>query len=291
MNIVCPLSEISVIAEMQETDDVLFVSYFTQYTGKIKIEYTAVEPVRSLNSKQKTALAGIARHHTLENLTIFTISKEILLKLDSLPVPKEFKEQAKLFLKHIYETGGSKYKSQQFASSRDSPLAYVPKAEFDSIMEFLKDHSWIKYDLTRTSGGYIYQNLLLTKEGIAEVEKEKPQMPMFGLVSQEITSGNAEVDAKINHARKLFFGENSKEIEKRSACEELCHILEPLRDNLKKIFSGDTETFFNLVNTFDVRHNKITTKQIEHEEQLEWIFYSLLNTINTYVKIKHKTKA
>ena len=61
-----------------------------------------------------------------------------------------------------------------------------------------------------------------------------------------------------------------------------------MRYELKTIFKGDTETFFNLINSFDFRHNKESTKNIEHEEQLEWIFYSLLNSINTYYKMKKK---
>ena len=66
-------------------------------------------------------------------------------------------------------------------------------------------------------------------------------------------------------------------------------MLEPNRyDELKSLFEGDTEYFFRLVNEFNIRHNKVSTKKIEHEEQLEWLFYSLLNTINTFVKLKKK---
>jgi len=60
--------------------------------------------------------------------------------------------------------------------------------------------------------------------------------------------------------------------------------LEPLREELKKTFTSDTKIFFRIVNEFNVKHNKERTKNIQHEEQLEWIFYSLLNTINTYSK-------
>ncbi|HEX4850263.1 MAG TPA: hypothetical protein VFV08_05615, partial [Puia sp.] len=53
-------------------------------------------------------------------------------------------------------------------------------------------------------------------------------------------------------------------------------------------FDGDTEDLFNIVNNFTIRHGKISTKRIVHEEQLEWVFYSLLNTLNTYIKMKKK---
>lgn len=37
---------------------------------------------------------------------------------------------------------------------------------------------------------------------------------------------------------------------------------------------------FAIVNENDIHHNKNSTRAIEHEKQFEWIFYSLLNTIN-----------
>ncbi|MBK8343770.1 MAG: hypothetical protein IPL12_10940 [Bacteroidetes bacterium] len=52
--------------------------------------------------------------------------------------------------------------------------------------------------------------------------------------------------------------------------------------------SKDVNAFFQIVNDFDIRHNKISTKVLEHPEQLEWVFYTLLNSINMYVKLKTK---
>ena len=75
----------------------------------------------------------------------------------------------------------------------------------------------------------------------------------------------------------------------RSACENLSYVLEPLRKDCEVLFTkSDTNVFFKIINDFDIRHNKNTTKQIEFPEQLEWIFYSLLNTINTYTKLKQR---
>jgi hypothetical protein len=129
----------------------------------------------------------------------------------------------------------------------------------------------------------------LTKYGIEEVEKGRPKMPMHDLVSQEISTGDPSIDATIEQARRLFFSEPTSFDSKRSACEALSYVLEPLRNELKDKFDSDTEAFFNIVNTFNIRHNKLSTKRINNEEQLEWVFYSLLNTINTYVKMKKAT--
>ena len=111
---------------------------------------------------------------------------------------------------------------------------------------------------------------------------------MIAVINEKIVTGDDKVDATIEHAKKQFFGTHSTLDSKRSACESLSFVIEPLRNDLSELFSGDTEAFFQIVNTFTVRHNKALTKRIEHEEQLEWIFFSLLNTLNTYVKLKRK---
>ena len=108
-------------------------------------------------------------------------------------------------------------------------------------------------------------------------------------MNQEITTGDPAVDATIRQARKAFFDNPTSFDSKRSACEALSYVLEPLREELKDKFDSDTEAFFNIVNNFNIRHNKLSTRRINNEEQLEWVFYSLLNTINTLVKMKRKT--
>ena len=121
-----------------------------------------------------------------------------------------------------------------------------------------------------------------------EVEKGTSKLPIFGLIDQKIITGRLEDDRNIAHAKSLFFGKDSTLESKRSACQTLSFVLEPLHENLKKSFEGDTEVFFRIVNEFAIRHNKERTKNIQHEEQIERIFYSLLNTINVYVKMKRK---
>src|SRR5205823_301894 len=128
-----------------------------------------------------------------------------------------------------------------------------------------------------------YWGVQLTDIGIDEVEKELPKVPMIGLVNQDITTGDSDIDEQINHAKDLFYQEPQTFERMRSACEALSYVLEPLREETKKYFkSKDIEDFFQIINTFDIRHNKDSTKTIVYEEQLEWVFYALLNTVNTY---------
>lgn len=73
----------------------------------------------------------------------------------------------------------------------------------------------------------------------------------------------------------------------RSACITLAAVLERYRGDLSFAFGKkDTDAFFALVNEFDIRHNHTRVKQIEHPEQLEWVYYTLLNSISTYCKLK-----
>ena len=111
----------------------------------------------------------------------------------------------------------------------------------------------------------------------------------MGLTSQEIATSNPEWDKRIRHAMDLFNEQPRTKENMRSAAVELCAILEPLRTKLEGRFGRkDTNTFFTLVNEFDVRHNKKEIMLIEHEEQLEWLYYSFLNTLNTYTKLERK---
>lgn len=108
---------------------------------------------------------------------------------------------------------------------------------------------------------------------------------MIGSTIQQITTGDLQVDNKINFAKRFFFEEPQSMDKKRSAYENLRYILESLRKACESLFGkSDIHDFFKIVHEFDIQHNKNTTKQIQFSAQLEWIFYSLLNTINAYTK-------
>src|SRR6202012_5861609 len=117
------------------------------------------------------------------------------------------------------------------------------------------DKYFLKYRIKAAwaRGMYRYSDVLLTDLGIEEVEREKPKVPMIGLVSQEIGTGDKVIDEKINHARKLFLKDRATLDDMRSACETLSFVLEPLRDDLKlAITTADVEAFFQIVNKFDI---------------------------------------
>jgi hypothetical protein len=145
------------------------------------------------------------------------------------------------------------------------------------------DYARIKDDiLTLTEQGQDF-------EGYVKMESRKASFIMYSLFKQGTDTGDKIVDEKINHAIELFLKPKSTMAEKRSACENLSFVLEPLKEEITIIFSSkDKNDFFILVNNFNIRHNNEITQKNIHEEKLEWIFYTLLNTINTYYKLKKK---
>lgn len=207
--------------------------------------------------------------------------------------PIDFKEKVQRLLRYLYEHGGRENHKFELNSSKDFPIAYADPNEFVRLVEQLEKEYWIRIGRTHAIGPgsrvRVYMNLELTTLGTVEVEKTLPQIPMAGLVDQRITTGDAEVDDMINHAKSLFFKDASTMDDKRSACETLSYVLEPLRKDLASFFSiSDVSDFFQLVNKFDIRHNKASTINLVHEEQLEWLFYSLLNSISTFTKLKKR---
>ena len=207
---------------------------------------------------------------------------------------KLFNEKLTYLLCYIYKNGGNEYKPIDFRSDQSYLIPECKnQGEFNRIMEALISKGWISYvDKTPDRGGPVrYRGIKLTESGITEAEKSLPQVPMIGLVNQDITTGDPAIDDKINHAKKLFFSEPPTIDNMRSACETLSFILEPLRDELSPAITvADVNDFFQLVNKFDIRHNKAAVSRLIYSEQLEWVFYSLLNTIYTYTKLKKRLK-
>ena len=269
------------------------IEYETEYVGKVKITLVAYQELLT-GDFERYLIAGICKDRTLKNENPVLIdSNFIRTGYKKLNPPTEFEEKCNHFIKYLYKHGGKENNEFELRSSIHFPLAFSDPEEFKRIVDQLETDYLITIRKTNnlSRGNQIHFGVKLTREGKEEAIKFLPKMPLFGLVSQEITTGDDEVDEKINHAKELFFNEPQSADKMRSACETLSYVLEPLREDLKKYFAQkDVSDFFQIVNTFDIRHNKNTTKKIIYEEQLEWVFYSLLNTINTYIKLKQSGK-
>jgi hypothetical protein len=105
---------------------------------------------------------------------------------------KSFNEKLIWFLSYLYEHGGSEYKGGDYTSSGSY---HIPDAsnpnEFERMIEALLAKGWATCGVVPLSGNRtLYKDLKLTEAGIKEAEKGLPQIPMFGLISQEITTGD-----------------------------------------------------------------------------------------------------
>src|ERR1035437_663605 len=86
------------------------------------------------------------------------------------------------------------------------------------------DYARIKDDiLTLTEQGQDF-------EGYVKMESRKASFIMYSLFKQGTDTGDKIVDEKINHAIELFLKPKSTMAEKRSACENLSFVLEPLTE-------------------------------------------------------------
>lgn len=295
---ICPLSGLPIKKEeiIHESGNPLVFEYRNNIIGGVKLSYSDYLRLRTkdgLYQQILPILSGICRHHFEKYKRPFILSEDILDGgYKEWYYPSHFKEKAYYFLKYVFESGGAEYQGFYFRPAFDYPLAFAKdRGEFARIISKLKDDYFIdtENEMIAEGGTIVYLELKLTKYGIEEIEKDLPIVPLVGLVDQEITTGDLSVDEKINHAKKLFFNPNSTSEDKRSSCETLSFILEPYREDLKNFFNkADVSDFFRIVNEFDIRHNKENTKTLQHDEQLEWIFYTLLNTITCYTKLKLK---
>lgn len=263
--------------------------------GKAEISIVALDLIKN-TPDMKAMLAGLCRNAHEEGIALPMITTEfITIDIHNHSYPKTFREKANHLLKYLYNHGGRDLAEFDFSSTKDYPLVYATGAEeFNKIMKYLEGQNFINIRVERAMAGHTvnYHDVTMTNWGILEAEKELPKIPLITLVDQKIATGNAEIDKTINHAKDLFFKTPQTMDNMRSACEALSYILEPLRKECEVFFgSKDVNDFFQIINNFDIRHNKETTKKLTYPEQIEWVFYSLLNTINTYTKLKKNIHA
>tara|TARA_R110000822_G_scaffold246982_3_gene375071 strand:- start:17 stop:916 length:900 start_codon:yes stop_codon:yes gene_type:complete len=271
------------------------IEYETEYVGKVKMTTIAYKELLE-GAFERYVIAGICKYRTINKLEPVLIDSNFIREgFKKLNPPLEFDEKCFEVIKVLYQLYGKENREFELNTAQDCALGYSNSDEFTRIIDQLKTNFNItyrkKHSMGRDQGLNLFMGIKLTNSGKEEAKKALPKIPLFGLVNQEITTGNIETDVKLNHARKLFFSDPQAIDDMRSACETLSYILEPFRADLNNYFaSKDVSDFFQIVNKFDIRHNKESTLKVSEPEQLEWIFYSLLNTINTYSKLKHRGK-
>ena len=238
------------------------IEYETSYVGHVKIAISAyTELLNNDFDPERFIVAGICKHRTLEKKEpILVDSNFIRGGYKSLNPPIDFAEKAYLFLKYIYSNGGRENHDFEFNSTIHFPLAYASPDEFDRILDHLDTEYYISIRKKLPFGGnkhYQYIGVKLTRAGKEEAEKALPKLPMFGLVSQEITTGDDEIDEKINHARQLFFDE-PRFVSKLNSKKHLVPFTNGVFDLLTKEFRVSKKEDYILLTTdynFDSEKN------------------------------------
>lgn len=267
------------------------LTYHNPAVGRVLIGEMFYQELINLGKTNNPILAGYCRQEQEAGRTPMSLVHGSLEELErTLRYPKTLKEKAAHLLKHLYDSGGKDGKEFSLQNARDYPLCFCSGAlELDAVIANLKDRNLIECRTTNLSGSRNLHEGRIKADALDSLEGHLAQGPMLGLTSQEIITTDSEWDKRIQHAMELFNEQPRTKERMRLAIVELHAVMEPLRDKVASRFSkGDTQTFFELVNRFDVRHNKEQTMRIEHEEQLEWLYYSFLNTLNTYSKLERK---
>lgn len=252
----------------------------------------AVYSPRNKYESIRHIIAGISRHHWEKYKTPFEITSGFLEGgYNDYDFPKNFKEKSFYLLKYIYENGGAEYREFTLYPENDYSLGFaIDSEEFVRLLTKLEDNGLIIVldSQEAESGEVIVSSIRLSRDGIDEIEKGLPEFPMFDLAKQDVFTGDEKIDAMISHSKKLFFKHGATKEDKSSACETLCKVLEPIRDEMKDkefFLKKDVDAFFQIVNEFDIRHNKGSTKKLLYEEQFDWVYYSLLNSIICFYKL------
>jgi hypothetical protein len=268
-------------------------SYKTILTGVVNIKKETYDLLKTQGRFRNPILAGMCRSYNELNQTPPLIDTALVDNSSLLNPPSTPKEKLFHFIKLIYDMGGRDLVAFDFVSTRDYPLVYGKDAgEFNDIVKLADSKSLIEigHQLPMAQNTVQYRNVRLTDYGIAEVEQVRPQIPMRDLIILEFYTGDLKIDEQISHAKKLFLQEPRTPENLRSACEQLSFIAEPIRSELekRKNLDVDLDIFFNIVNNFEVRHNKISNKPITYPEQYEFIFYGFLNALLFYFKSKNR---
>lgn len=279
--------------ELQNSSD--YIEYNSPIAGKVIIEKQTLISILKSKNYNHPVLAGICKNADAKSEIPPTITNDFIKdQLKNISYPKTFREKVQYFLNYLYNNDGNDFKLFDIDTESDYAICFSNgPEEFQRIIDYLVDCYFIDPGNIIPIAPKVkyYKGLKLTNPGIDEVAKDLPRIPLIGMINQEISTGDLEIDKKINHAKTMFFNSPITMNKMRSACETLIFVLEPIREDMKQFFSKkDVSDFFSLVNNFDIRHNKDNIRNIEYPEQLEWIFYTLLNSINTYVKLKNRLK-
>lgn len=100
------------------------------------------------------------------------------------------------------------------------------------------------------------------------------------LISRVLAPTTAIATDPVARAVSKFRSRNANRLDKKEACRDLAHELEPIRSQIKvDLLSADEGMLFQIANQFAIRHNRADQHDDYADHYLDWLFWMYLATI------------
>ena len=283
------VSESDIIAEPEFGG----IVYRTKY-GILRVTHIALSMLKDFctDRKKRNILRGYIRNRNFDRNDVIDITSEILIHIH---IPKNldsFEAKWIHLLKYIERRGGKLRKPFRLSSESDYIITFSDDSmEFQRLGEYLFLNGYMDVSNPHSNFPRVMMDVTIKDKGM-EFLHQGYKHTILNRLASNVFNWDEKVSPIVDKACELFFKENSSREEKRVACKSLADVIENIQKinkRLNKYFTiKDTNTFFKIVNEYEIRHNHEKIKRIEFEEQLEWVFYSLLNTLITYYKLESR---
>lgn len=110
------------------------------------------------------------------------------------------------------------------------------------------------------------------------------------LISRILLPATVIATDPVARAVSKFRSRNSNRLDKKEACRDLAHELEPIRAQIKvDLLSADEGMLFQIANQFAIRHNRADQHDDYADDYLDWLFWTYLATIELMRRLAART--
>ena len=110
------------------------------------------------------------------------------------------------------------------------------------------------------------------------------------LISRVLASTTASATDPVARAVSKFRSRSANRLDKKEACRDLAHELEPIRSQIKvDLLSADEGMLFQIANQFAIRHNRADQHDEYVDHYLDWLFWTYLATIELMRRLAART--
>jgi len=119
---------------------------------------------------------------------------------------------------------------------------------------------------------------------------EKSPSGLETIFEETVMTGDSKnIDGRIHTAIIKYRRHDSTADEKKDAVRTLADVLEYLKKEGTRLPTKNDSDLFNIINNFDIRHHNREQKgEYNKEIWYDWMFYTLLSSINVLLKLRKK---